>query len=285
MNADTTRPPGPDAKLEWRGHSGPLLLRLYRGSPSKTSDTLLVFFAPGGFVVADLDEADHCLRVLAETCGVSVLAPCYALAPNRPFPAAVEDAHSVLSQVARNKQQLGWKGTRLFVGGVEAGGNLAAVSALVCRDRQGPSLEGQILVTPMLDANLRCPSMRCATDDPDKREMVRAVEDAYRQYLPRPADRLHPYASPLNASRLSGLPRSLILHTKEDPLSDEAIAYAEKLRQAGNEVTDLALPPPPELHDNKDRCELTADDPCVLAMKDFMTRPTVEPRPARSSST
>ncbi len=264
---------GPDDRFEWAGHSGALHMRLYKGAPERLGENLLVFFAPGGFVVTDLDEADGCLRVLADTCGLNILAPCYALAPQRPFPAAVEDAHSVLTQTTRHRQQLGWRGARLFVGGVEAGGNLAAVSALVCRDRHGPSLTGQILVMPMLDASLRCASMRCAADDPGKRQVARAVEEAYRRYLPHPADRMHPYASPLNASRLSGLPPTLIMHTDGDPLSDEAIAYAQKLRQAGNEVTEVALPPPAELQDNKDRCELTAEDPCVLAMKRFVDGP------------
>ena len=264
--------PGPDAQFDWTGHSGELHMRLYRAHAGRASETLLVFFHPGGFAVGDLDEADPCLRVMADTCGVNVLAPCYALAPNRPFPAAVEDAHSVLSQTLLRKTQLGWRGHRLFVGGVEAGGNLAAVSALVCRDRHGPTLAGQILIMPMLDANLRCPSMRCAADDPAKRDVVQAVEQAYRSYLPRPADRLHPYASPLNARRLSGLPRSLILHTEGDPLADEALFYADKLREAGNEVEQVSLPPA-EVHDNKDRCEITADDPCVLAMKRFVAPP------------
>lgn len=260
---------GPDDLLEWQGHSGPLQLRLYRGGVTQ-AEALVVFFAPGGFVVDELDEADGCLRVLASSCGVNILAPRYALAPERPFPAAVEDAHSVLMQVGKRRRQLGWSGRRLYVGGVEAGGNLAAVSALVSRDRLGPGLAGQILIMPMLDANLRCPSMQCAMGDPSKQDVVEAVTQAYRRYLPHPADRLHPYASPLNASRLSGLPPSLIMHTEGDPLSDEAVAYAAKLRQAGNEVHEVALPPPPELHDNKDRCELTSDDPCVLAMKRFL---------------
>jgi acetyl esterase/lipase len=158
----------------------------------------------------------------------------------------------------------------LLVGGVEAGGNLAAVSALVCRDRQGPALRGQVLVMPMLDTRLTCPSMRQAADDPGQRRVARDVEAAYRRYLPHPADRLHPYASPLNARRLSDLPPALILHTRGDPLSDEALAYADKLRQAGNTVQDVALPPPPELQDNHDRCELTADDPSVLAIRQFV---------------
>ncbi len=270
------------AEFDWPGHSGPLRLRLYRARAQQAVPGLLVFFAPGGFVVPDLAEADGCLRVLADECGVSVLAPYYAEAPERAFPAPVEDAHAVLSQVVQHKQALGWRGTRLFVGGCEAGGNLAAVSALVCRDRLGPDLAGQILVTPMLDASMGCGSMRGAADDPRRCEAMRAAEEAYRRYLPHPADRLHPYASPLNTRRLGGLPPALIFHTQGDPLADEAKAYAAQLRAAGNVAHEVALPPPDELRDAGDRCELTSDDPCLLATRDFTANP-VGPGPACSS--
>jgi acetyl esterase len=270
------------AEFDWPGHSGPLRARLYRSGLRQPTQGLLVFFAPGGFVAPDLHEADGCLRVLADGCGVNVLAPYYAEAPERAFPAPVEDAHVVLGLVMQHKQALGWKGAKLFVGGCEAGGNLAAVSALVCRDRLGPELAGQILVTPMLDASMGCGSMRCAADAPGSRELARAAEEAYRRYLPHPADRLHPYASPLNTRRLGGLPPALIFHTQGDPLADEAKAYAAQLRAAGNVAHEVALPPPDELRDASDRCELTADDPCLLAMRDFMANP-VDPGPACSS--
>jgi acetyl esterase/lipase len=246
-------------------------LRLYRSQASKPA--LLVFFAPGGFVAPDLDEANGCLRVLADACGAHILAPTYAESPDRAFPAPVEDAHVVLSMVAQHRAQLASRSARLFVAGCEAGGNLAAVSALVCRDRLGPSLAGQILVTPMLDASMGCGSMRCAANDPQQRELAQAAEAAYRRYLPNPGDRLHPYASPLNARRLSGLPPALIFHTQGDPLADEAKAYAAQLREAGNVAHDVALPPPDSLRDAADRCELTAEDPCVLAMQAFIARP------------
>ncbi|MCH6106611.1 alpha/beta hydrolase, partial [Salmonella enterica] len=86
----------------------------------------------------------------------------------------------------------------------------------------------------MLDASLGCHSMRCAEDAQDGGSMARTLADSYRRYLPRPADRLHPYASPLKARRLGELPPALIFHTEGDPLADEAVAYADKLRQAGN---------------------------------------------------
>ena len=272
----------PLSEFDWPGHSGPLRLRLYRCQAQKPAPALLVFFAPGGFVAPDLDEANGCLRVLADGCRVNILAPYYAESPERAFPAPVEDAHVVLSMAAAHRQVLGGKGGRLFVAGCEAGGNLAAVSALVCRDRLGPELAGQILVTPMLDASLGCGSMRCAANDPQQSELAQAAAAAYRRYLPHPADRLHPYASPLNARRLSDLPPALIFHTPGDPLADEAKAYVTQLREAGNVAHEVALPPPDELRDSSDRCELTADDPCLLAMRDFIANP-IQPTGAHST--
>lgn len=266
-SADPSTPSaGTPEVLEWTGASGPLRLKLYRGAPGRRSDVLVVIFPPGGFVVADLDGADECLQVMAQTCRVNVLAPSYAVAPEHPFPAAVEDAHAVLTQAVRQRAKLGWWGTHLFVGGVEAGGNLAAVSALVCRDRQGPKLAGQILIMPMLDASLHSDSMRHAADTPNTGAVVQAVEHGYRSYLPRPADRLHPYASPLQSTRLAGLPPALVMHAQGDPLSDEARAYADKLEAAGVSVQRASLPP----WQVDDRCAATPDDPCMSALAFFL---------------
>jgi len=264
-------PQAPISEFDWPGHSGPLRLRLYRSQASKPA--LMVFFAPGGFVATDLDEADNCLRVMADGCGVNIVAPYYAELPDRAFPAPVEDAHVVLSLAHKHRAKLASRSARLFVGGCEAGGNLAAVSAMVCRDRLGPELAGQVLIMPMLDASMGCGSMRCPSNDPRQLELAQAAEAAYRLYLPNPADRLHPYASPLNARRLGDLPPALIFHTPGDPLADEAKAYAAQLREAGNVAHDVALPPAEQLSDVADRCELTADDPCVLATSAFMAQP------------
>ncbi|RZI82951.1 MAG: alpha/beta hydrolase [Rubrivivax sp.] len=259
----------PDSIFEWPGSSGPLHLRLYQGAPDKLDDDLLVFFHPGGFVVADVESTDACLRVLADSCRINVLAPCYALAPQRPFPAAVEDAHAVLTLTSKHRSALGWKGTRLFVGGVEAGGNLAAVSALVCRDRQGPKLAGQVLIMPMLDACMHSESMRHAADQPDTREIAKSLERCYRSYLPHPSDRLHPYASPMKTSRLAGLPPALIIYTQGDPLADEARTYADRLIKVGVPVQQTSLPPA-DVNSVSERCALTSDDPSVTALAAFL---------------
>lgn len=280
MPSTQTAQPAPDAQLSWHGQAGDIHVRLFNGAgTSAPGDTLLVFFHPGGFVLDESDASDHCLRVVANACGVAVVAPSYALAPERPFPAAVEDAHAVLQLVVKHRSALGWTGAHLLVAGVEAGGNLAAVSALVCRDRQGPSLAGQILIMPMLDTSLHCASMRCAAEHPTHRQVVRDVERSYRLYLPHPADRLHPYASPLHATRLSQLPPALIMHTDGDPLSDEGRIYADKLRQAGNRVQQIDLPAPEQDRlDNQGRCQVTSDDPAITCMKQFIDTIRQSPR-------
>ncbi|HET6787938.1 MAG TPA: alpha/beta hydrolase [Aquabacterium sp.] len=267
--APTSLPPSPDEILSWPAHSGPVEVRVFRCDRPRPGDALLVFFHPGGFVVDDSDAADGCLSVLAQACGMDVLAPSYALAPAHPFPAAVEDAHAVLREAVARRTALGWKGKRLFVGGVEAGGNLAAVSSMVCRDRQGPELAGQILVMPMLDTCMLGNSMQCAAGQADQVELVASMARSYRSYLPHPADRQHPYASPLQARRLGQLPPAQIFYTEGDPLADDSRAYADKLRAAGNEVELVGLPPA-DVGDDEARCSITADDPCVTAMKRFL---------------
>jgi len=266
LTMHTPAPTSPDEILSWPGHSGPVELRVFKGDPSVPSDALLVFFHPGGFVVDDSAVADACLRVIAQACGINVIAPSYALAPAHPFPAAVEDAHAVLTAAVARRAELGWKGKRLFVAGVEAGGNLAAVSAMVCRDRQAPKLAGQVLIMSMLDTQMLGDSMRSAGA---QRAVVDSVAESYRRYLPHPADRLHPYASPLLARRLGALPPAQIFFTEGDPLADDSRAYADKLRAAGNQVELVGLPPA-DVCDDEARCSITADDPCVTAMKRFL---------------
>ena len=117
----TLDPHAPISEFDWPGHSGPLRLRLYRSQARKP--VLMVFFAPGGFVAPDLEEADACLQVMAEGCGASILAPFYVGGADRAFPAPVEDAHVVLSMAEQHRAELACKGARLFVGGCEAGGN------------------------------------------------------------------------------------------------------------------------------------------------------------------
>jgi acetyl esterase len=225
------------------GFEGPLAARLYKAGAEGKRDLLIVFFHGGGFVGGDLDHSDIFLRHLADaTDAPVVLSSTYTLATSKPFPAAVEDAHAVLMWAKKNKTKLGWNGKRLIVAGIEAGANLAAVCGLMSRDRGAPQLAGQILIMPMLDPGLTSCSMREMPACPDSAKVVNECAAAYRGYLPHPADRSHPYASPLQSSRLKNLPPALILSTEDDPLRDEAAAYGKKLIDAGVLATVRRLP-------------------------------------------
>jgi acetyl esterase/lipase len=231
-------------ELDVAGFESPLPARLYRAAVDGKRDILIVFFHGGGFDDGNLDEADGFLRRLADASGYPVvLSSTYTLAPVKPFPAAAEDAHAVVNWARKNKAKLGWTGKRLLVAGIEAGGNLAAVAAMMSRDRGGPALAGQILIMPMLDPGLSTCSMREMPTCPDKARVFDECAAAYRGYIPHAADRSHPYASPLQSSRLKNLPPALILSADDDPLRDEAEAYGAKLINAGVRTTVRRMAP------------------------------------------
>jgi acetyl esterase/lipase len=260
--------------LEVRGALFPLAARCYSAAQAgRKRDGLLVFFHGGGFVGGDLDEADALSRQLALRCpGHLVLAVNYTLASTAPFPAAAEDAHAILLWAKRNKGQLGWSGKRLVVVGVDAGANLAAVCALMARDRAGPALAGQILIMPMLDPGQSCASMRDLPRCADEAEVASACAAAYRGYLPNAADRSHPYASPLQSSRLKNLPPALILSCAGDPLRDEAEQYGARLAGSGVNTTVTRLPATP-LQPAGARNECAGQDDALDAIAAFMAAP------------
>lgn len=232
--------------IKVQGAAGQLAARIYgAGLVGVRQDSLIVFFHGGGFDTGNLDDAHEFLNHLAQhNPGQIVLSSSYTLATVEPFPAAVEDAYAVLLWARKHKVQLGWSGRQLIVSGIEAGANLAAVCTLMARDRGGPALDGQILIMPMLDPGLSTCSMR-AMPAPEVMEVANACAAAYRGYLPNAADRIHPYASPLQSSRLKNLPAALILSADDDPLRDEAELYGSKLISAGVNTTVHRLSPAP----------------------------------------
>ena len=261
--------------LSIAGPSGPLPARLYRAKSRCTglADTLVVFFHAGGFTSGSLEGSDACLRDFAAHLDAALLAPGYSQAPGQPFPAAAEDAYAAIADCAAHPRRYQWTGKRLVVGGVEAGGNLAAVASLMARDRGGPPLAGQLLISPMLDPGLSSCSMRSAgTKDVDA-QMASMYADGYRDYLPRAADRFHPYACPLASTRLKGLPPTLVVSIAGDPLRDEADAYATKLRAAAVPVETLVMAVPTDacaLVDATARCRASSDDGAFAAMAAFV---------------
>lgn len=231
-------------EIQVQGAEGPLEARVYSNGARKKADRLMVFFHSGGFVEGDLDESDQFLCRLVECVkDYVVLASRYTLAGEKPFPAAVEDAHAVLKWAKKNKSSIGWTGKSMVVAGIEAGANLAAVCTLMSRDRGAPAINGQVLVMPMLDPGLSTCSMRQVAPGAETLEVANSCAANYRGYLPNAADRSHPYASPLQSSRLRNLPPALILSAEDDPLRDEAEQYGAKLTSCGVSTTMKRLVP------------------------------------------
>ena len=158
----------------------------------------------------------------------------YRLAPEHPFPAAVDDAFAALRWAAENAEAFGGDPDRLAVGGTSAGGNLAAVTALRAREAGGPELSRQFLFYPITDHAFDTDSYAENGDGPLLTEAD--MRWFWNYYLRSEVDGANPYASPLRARDLSGLPPATVVTCGFDPLRDEGVAYAERLESAGVEV-------------------------------------------------
>jgi acetyl esterase len=217
------------ADLKITGPGGELPLRLYRPTGERPLPALLYFFG-GGWVLGTIDTADGVSRSLANSAGALVAVVGYRLAPEHPFPAAIDDCYAAVRWVAGHSGEIGADPARLAVGGDSAGGNLAAAVALRART-EGPALAGQLLVYPNTDQTADDESMRAA-DDPFL--FNRHSVAWYRQYyLADPADAASPLASPLRAENLAGLPPALVITAEYDPLRGQGEAYARRLADAG----------------------------------------------------
>ncbi|MET8279929.1 alpha/beta hydrolase [Micromonospora sp. NPDC005174] len=210
------------------GPGGDLPVRVYRPAGSGPLPTLLYFFG-GGWTLGSIDTADGICRRLANAVPCQVVTVGYRLAPEHPFPAAVQDCHAATVWIAENADRFGVDPTRLAVGGDSAGGNLAAAVTLLCR-ADGPALAAQLLVYPNTDIGGE-PSGPVG-DDPTL--FNRHSVAWYRtHYLAEPEQSRDPLASPLRADDLSGLPAALVITAELDPLCAEGQRYAERLGAAG----------------------------------------------------
>ena len=200
----------------------------------------LVFFHGGGWAIGDLDTHDVVCRQLAVGAGCAVFSVDYRLAPEHPFPAAVEDCLFATRYVFENHRSLKVDSTRIAVGGDSAGGNLAAVVALMAREAGGPPLAYQLLIYPATDQRCEFPSHE------RNGQGYLLTQDAIRffrsAYLPNPKDYADWRASPLLAQSHAGLPAAFVLTAGYDPLVDEGRAYAERLAKSGVETAYREYP-------------------------------------------
>lgn len=207
------------------------------GRPRRPRPPAIVYYHGGGWVVGGLDSHDASCRLLAAVSGCLVVAVDYRLAPEHPFPAAVDDSLSAYQWVHRHADELGFEPGQVGVMGDSAGGNLAAVVALEARSGLGEGVAppvAQVLVYPAVDAHFDADSYRSMAE---RFFLTDELMEFYRSsYLPNAADRDSPKASPLRAADHSGLAPALVITAGFDPLRDDGAKYAEVLRAAGVDV-------------------------------------------------
>ncbi|GAB6944463.1 alpha/beta hydrolase [Vulcanisaeta sp. JCM 14467] len=193
---------------------------------------VLVYFHGGGFVLGDVETYDPLCRELAAACDCVVVSVDYRLAPEYKFPAAVIDAFDSTKWVLEHAREVNGDPEKVAVGGDSAGGNLAAVVAIMARD-QGlrPTLKYQVLINPFVGIDLASYTMReYSTGLFLEREAMAFFNKAY---LRSPADAFDPRFSPILVDNLSNLPPALVITSEYDPLRDSAETYATKLAEAG----------------------------------------------------
>lgn len=205
-------------------------------SPGGRRAAITVFFHGGGFVIGDLDTHDEPCRVLCRHAGIHVLSVAYRLAPEHPFPAALDDAVAAFEWTRANVESFGADPARVAVGGDSAGATLGAVVARVVDRARAPA--AQLLIYPGTDFDSRRPSQDLFSDrfKLTRRDLI-AFRDAYVGRTGVPFD--DPRVSPLYAPSLAGLPPAVVAVAGFDPLRDDGLAYAERLAHAGVPVRTL----------------------------------------------
>jgi acetyl esterase len=220
--------------LQATGPAGPIPMRLYKPLQAAAQLPVLVYYHGGGWVIGDLDTHDVVCRQLCVNSGAAVLSVDYRLGPEHRFPAAVDDAHAAVRWVRAEAAAHGLDAGRLAVGGDSAGGNLAAVTALVMREAGDAPALFQLLIYPATDMRAVAPSH---SHNGQGYLLTSDTIGYFRgHYITDAAQWSDWRSSPLLASDLQGLPPALVLTAGYDPLRDEGLQYADALSSAGNRV-------------------------------------------------
>jgi acetyl esterase len=218
------------------GPAGAVPVRLYSEAGDKPRPALL-YMHGGGFIGGSIDTHDDLCRRIALASGWIVVSIEYRLSPETRFPGALEDCYAVLKWASESPR--GIDGAHLAVGGDSAGGNLTGAITLLARDRGGPAIAHQLLLYPMLDA--AC--VGASYDDNATGYFLtsEACRWYWEQYAEPGFDRSAPLMSPLKVADVTGLPSATVITADHDPLRDDGIRYADRLREAGVEVQALNM--------------------------------------------
>lgn len=229
--------PEPVFKVQDRRIAAPaadIPIRIYTPRPSSEALPVLVWLHGGGHVVGSIASYDAVCRTLSLQAECIVVSVEYRLAPEHKFPAGVEDSFAALAWVGEHASEFGGDCARIAIGGDSAGGNLAAVCAILARDRGFPQLRFQLLVYPRVAPEENFPSQHeFAEGHLLTRKSILWFHDHYRAADQDCNDFRY---APLICPDLSRLPPALIIVAEYDPLRDEGIAYAERLKREGNTV-------------------------------------------------
>lgn len=211
--------------------AGDLMIRIYHPVAGQARP-VMVFFHGGGFVLGDLDSHDGLARSLALATECIVVSVDYPLSPEHKYPAARNAAYAATTWVAKHAEEIGGDPTRLVVAGDSAGGNLAAVVALMARDSSGPEIAFQLLIYPDLDFRRSNHSIHAFAGQYGN--VGRETQSWFMDhYLNREEEKFDPLVSPLLAQDLAHLPPALVVTAEYDALRDEGEAYGLRLQQAG----------------------------------------------------
>ncbi|MUK01243.1 alpha/beta hydrolase fold domain-containing protein [Vibrio cholerae] len=215
------------------GADGDIGVRIYHPQAGAELPPLVVFIHGGGWTSGTLDTYDWFASSIARDAGAVVASLDYRLSPGHRWPAAAEDSYAATVDLIGRGTELGADTSRVAVVGDSAGGNLAAVVALMARDRSGPAIAFQGLVYPATDMTMASPSIDENAQAPI---LTKADMLAFRGHYLDGQDPKHPYASPLLADDLTGLPPALVQVAEHDPLRDDGLRYAAALEAAGTAV-------------------------------------------------
>ena len=215
---------------------GFISLRVYTPHHNQEKLPVLIYYHGGGWVLWNLNTYDGLCRSFAKLTPALVFSVGYNLSPEYPFPTALNESYQALEWISNNAPTFGGDPNKIALAGDSAGANLATVVSILARDRQGPKICAQALFYPVTD--LSNTETRSYNNFAEKHLLTKEMMKWFRSaYLPNPKDWSNPLASPLLTKNLKNLPPAFIITNQFDPLRDEGEAYAQRLKQSGNQVT------------------------------------------------